>query len=104
MSDTPTMSVRVPQDAGMRRALRETAKALRLGQVSAAELLDWLASRRSAHEGFDQRLIATEQRVELLEAAVDLLAAECGVRVRPPVGRAGERAAPRDRRRSSLSK
>ncbi|HYH17243.1 MAG TPA: hypothetical protein VD995_01380 [Azospirillum sp.] len=104
MSDTPTMSLRVPQDAEMRRALREAAKALRLGQVSAAALLDWLAKRPSAQEGFDLRLLATEQRISLLEAAVERLAVECGVRMPLTAAPAEEHAVLPDRRRSRRSK
>jgi hypothetical protein len=104
MTDTPTMSLRVPQDPDMRRALREAARALRLGQVSAAALLDWLAHRQSTNEGFDQRLHATEQRVTQLEAAVERLAVECGVRPLPVTPRSEDRAAPHARRRARRSK
>ncbi|HYD66051.1 hypothetical protein [Azospirillum sp.] len=104
MTGTPTMSLRVPQDTEMRRALREAAKALRLGQITATALLDWLASRQTAQDGFDLRLLATEQRIALLEAAVERIAVECGVRTPLPMAGIGDRAASHDRRRARRSK
>lgn len=104
MTGTPTMSLRVPQDPEMRRALREAAKVLRSGHISAAALLDWLASRQTAQEGFDLRLLATEQRIALLEAAVERIAAECGLRALLPVSGIGDRSVSHDRRRTRRSK
>lgn len=73
MVDTPTMSLRVPHDTDMRKALREAAKALRQGQVSATALLAWLASRQSTDQGLTERVDAIEGRLAALEAVMQRL-------------------------------
>ena len=73
MVDTPTMSLRVPHNAEMRKALREAAKALRQGQVSAEALLAWLASRLSSDQGLTERVAAIEERLATVEAAIQRL-------------------------------
>ncbi|WP_448190507.1 hypothetical protein [Azospirillum sp. sgz301742] len=71
MADTPTMSLRVPHNAEMRKALREAAKAMRQGQVSAEALLAWLASRLSTDHGLTERVEAIEGRLAALETAME---------------------------------
>lgn len=73
MVDTPTMSLRVPHNAEMRKALREAARALRLGQITAESLLAWLASRPANDQGLTDRVVAIEARLAGLEAAVERL-------------------------------
>lgn len=73
MVDTPTMSLRVPHNAEMRKALREAARALRQGQISAEALLAWLASRPTNDQGLGERFDAIEGRLAALEAAVERL-------------------------------
>lgn len=73
MVDTPTMSLRVPHDVEMRKALREAARALRQGQVSAEALLAWLASRLSSDQGLTERVAVIEERLAAVEAAVERL-------------------------------
>ena len=73
MVDTPTMSLRVPHNADMRKALREAARALRQGQISAEALLAWLASRPANDQGLTERVNAIEGRIAALEAAVERL-------------------------------
>ena len=73
MVDTPTMSLRVPHNAEMRKALREAARALRQGQVSAEALLAWLASRPSSDAGLTARVGALEGRLAAVEAALERL-------------------------------
>lgn len=73
MVDTPTMSLRVPHNAEMRKALREAARALRQGQISAESLLAWLASRATNDQGLAERVVAIEGRLAALEAAVERL-------------------------------
>ena len=73
MVDTPTMSLRVPHNVDMRKALREAAKALRQGQVSAEALLAWLASRMSADQGLSERVTAIEERLAAVEVVVGRL-------------------------------
>jgi len=70
MIDTPTMSLRVPQNSDMRRALREAARALRQGQVSATALLHWLAEQQMADDSLTRRVDALEDRLSALEAVV----------------------------------
>lgn len=71
MVDTPTMSLRVPQDANMRKALREAARALRQGQISADALLAWVATRPAQDQGLGDRVAVIEQRLSALEATVE---------------------------------
>lgn len=73
MVDTPTMSLRVPHDTDMRKALREAARALRQGQITAEALLAWLASRPAHDPGLTERVAAIEGRLATLEAAVERL-------------------------------
>ena len=73
MVDTPTMSLRVPHNADMRKALREAARALRQGQITAESLLAWLASRPAHDQGLNERVAAIEGRLSTLEAAVERL-------------------------------
>lgn len=70
MVDTPTMSLRVPQNTDMRKALREAARALRQGQITAEALLSWLSSRPANDQGLSDRVVAIEGRLATLEAAV----------------------------------
>lgn len=74
MVDTPTMSLRVPHDADMRKALREAARALRQGQIAAEALLAWLASRPAHDQGLTERVAAIEERLTTLEATAERLA------------------------------
>ncbi|PWC53031.1 hypothetical protein [Azospirillum sp. TSO22-1] len=73
MVDTPTMSLRVPHDADMRKALREAARALRQGQITAEALLAWLASRPAHDQGLTERVTAIEERLATLETTVERL-------------------------------
>lgn len=73
MVDTPTMSLRVPHDVEMRKALRDVARALRQGQVSAEALLAWLSSRLSSDQGLTERVAVIEERLAAVEAAVERL-------------------------------
>ncbi|HYH38265.1 MAG TPA: hypothetical protein VD860_08595 [Azospirillum sp.] len=73
MVDTPTMSLRVPHNADMRKALREAARALRQGQITADALLAWLASRPTQDQGLTERVTAIEERLASLEATVERL-------------------------------
>jgi uncharacterized protein (DUF2164 family) len=67
------MSLRVPHDIEMRKALREVARALRQGQVSAEALLAWLSSRLSSDQGLTERVAVIEERLATVEAAVERL-------------------------------
>lgn len=73
MVDTPTMSLRVPHDPTMRKALREAARALRQGQITSDALLAWLASRPAQDQGLGERVAAIEHRLSALEATVEQL-------------------------------
>ncbi|WP_431854207.1 hypothetical protein [Azospirillum sp.] len=73
MVDTPTMSLRVPHNADMRKALREAARALRQGQITAEALLTWLASRPAHDQGLTERVTAIEERLITLETTVERL-------------------------------
>jgi len=67
MGVTPTMSLRVPACPETRRALRETARALREGRITAAHLLSWLAGEQVTANGLADRVRALEDRVNALE-------------------------------------
>lgn len=61
------MSLRVPPCPETRRALRETARALREGRITAAALLSWLDGEHVTAASLADRLKALEDRVTALE-------------------------------------
>lgn len=62
------MSLRVPPCPETRRALREAARALREGRITAARLLSWLAGEQVTANGLADRVQALEHRLDALEA------------------------------------
>ena len=61
------MSLRVPPCPETRRALREAARALREGRITAARLLSWLSDEHVAAYSLADRVKALEDRLHALE-------------------------------------
>jgi len=61
------MSLRVPPCPETRKALRETARALREERITPARLLSWLAGEQMQTGGLADRIKALEDRVTALE-------------------------------------
>lgn len=70
MSVTPTMSLRVPPCPETRKALREAARALREGRITAARLLSWLAGEQVAADSLADRVKDLENRIDALETGL----------------------------------